>query len=195
MTAKRRIGRIGGLVALLAGAAAAGTVALDWIVTSSETIAFTGQTLDAIPVGYQTWSGLLVAAGASLTFVGGLLWLARGRGSFGPLLVALGSGATIGGAVWVLRWTVDEFIRYAVTETGISKDTMTDLTSSFVDDGSVTIEASDWVLVAIAAGVVGLILGLTGLVIASARSAEANASDQAPPLVRASETESTQGEW
>jgi hypothetical protein len=184
----RRIGRIGGLVALLAGAAAAGTVALDWIITSSETIAFTGQTLDAIPVGYQTWSGLLVAAGAGLAIIGGLLWLARGRGSSGPLLVAIGSGATIGGAVWVMRWTVDEFIRYAVTETGISKETMTDLVSSFVGDGSVTIEASAWALVAIAAGVVGLILGLTGLVIASARSAEAN-------VVRASERESTQSEW
>ena len=139
-----------------------------------------------IPVGYQTWSGLLVAAGAVLTIIGGVLGSLGEEARLAPSWL-LGSGATIGGVVWVLRWTVDEFIRYAVTETGISKDTMTDLVSSFVDDGSVTIEASDWVLVAIAAGVVGLILGLTGLVIASARSAEANASGQP--------TESTQGEW
>ena len=161
----RRIGRIGGLVALVAGAAAASTVVMDWIVTSSETIAFTGQTLDVIPVGYQTWSGLLVAAGAVLTIIGGVLgslgeearlapsWLLSGRGQ--RLVAWCGSPPVDRGRVHPLRGHRNR----------ISKDTMTDLVSSFVDDGSVTIEASDWVLVAIAAGVVGLILGLTGLVI------------------------------
>lgn len=185
MSKDRHIGRIGGVLALAASGVALGSTALTWITSSSPAIAFNEQSLDAIPAGYETLAGQVAAGGAVVAVIGALIWLFRGKGATGPVLVALGSIPVVVGAIWLLLRVEDEFIWYAVNETGISTDTMTDLVGSFVDNATVTIEAGDAVLVAAFAGGIALVLGLTGLVVASSRKAGQRArvdDDRAAPV-------------
>jgi hypothetical protein len=158
---------VGGLLALIAGAAILAGCFLAWIELSTPVVAFQGGRVTGPKVGLDSIFGIIAIAAAAFVILGALLWIARRSGRIPQVLVLFGgiAGAAVG--LYFFLTLESRFIAAAVDEAAspdLSAAKIKDLLSQLLAAGTLDVRPGVGLFTMLAGAGLAVVTGIAGVI-------------------------------
>jgi hypothetical protein len=158
---------IGGLLALIAGAAILAGCFLAWIELSTPVVAFQGGRVTGPKVGLDSIFGIIAIVAAALVILGALLWIVRRSGRIPQVLVLFAGIAAAAVGVYFLLMLESRFIAAAVDEAAspdLSAAKIKDLLSQLLAAGTLDVKPGVGLFTLLAGSALAVVIGIAGVI-------------------------------